>query len=441
MVMGLGRFGGGLGVTRWLLDHGARVIVTDTDDEKTLQDALAPLAPDIAAGRLQLRLGGHVEDDFREADLVVVNPAVPHPWDNPYLDVARANGTPLTTEIRLVTERLDRTRVVGITGSAGKSTTTAMINHILSECGHRTHLGGNLGGSLLTTLSDVRQGDFVVLELSSAMLHWLDAGAGQPDDAGWSPHVAVLTNLTPNHLDWHQTIEHYEQSKRNIFRFQVDDDHQVTEEDIHIRRPLALQLPGEHNQTNGLMAMLAALRLANVMPGEAAAALSTFAGLPHRMQLVAEHDGRRFFNDSKSTTPEATLLAVESFKRPSTVHLIAGGYDKGIDLAPIAHLRPRLAGLYTIGATGAWLAREAAAHSVPGSVGSGMVTASETLENAIDAAISRMSSGDVLVLSPGCASWDQFDHYEDRGERFSMLVEASLSQSDPARRRTSMKSR
>jgi UDP-N-acetylmuramoylalanine--D-glutamate ligase len=423
--MGLGRFGGGLGVARWLVDQGAMVAVTDLDPAEKLAASLAKLNDLVESGRMTLRLGEHRLEDFRQADLVVANPAVPRPWTNEYLAAATATGVPVTTEIRLLLERVDRRRVIGVTGTAGKSTTTAMIHHLLNAAGHRAHLGGNIGGSLLESLPEIGPEDWIVLELSSAMLYWLAEGVGYPGAVGISPHVAVLTNLEPNHLDWHETFEHYRDSKENIFRYQQDGDHRITAELVHQRRKLPLRIPGEHNQYNGQLAVLAALRSANVLPPDSAPHLATFAGLPHRLQLVAERDGRQFYNDSKSTTPGATVLAVQAFRKPSRVHLIAGGYDKKIDLSAISELAPRIAGLYTIGATGAGLAEQARHVPRGEGVGAGHIEYCETLDRAVAAALARMGDEDILLLSPGCASWDQFENYEQRGERFSELVARS----------------
>ena len=422
VVMGLGRFGGGAGAARWLAGQGADVLVTDMATEDELGPGLGPIRDLVDRGSIELRLGEHNVSDFTTCDAVIANPAVPRPWDNRFLRAALAAGIPITTEIRLVVERIDRMRTIGVTGTAGKSTTTAMIHHVLRGTGHPARLAGNIGGSLLDELDAVGPDEWIVLELSSAQLHWLDTGAGQADAPGWSPHIAVLTNIAPNHLDWHGTFEHYERSKQTIFRHQQPGDHQVTEELVHIRRPLPLAIPGAHNQTNGFLALAAALKAAGVLPQDAAPALADFPGLPHRLQLVHESNGRRFFDDSKSTTPHATLLAVRAFKRASTVHLITGGYDKQVDLAPIAAMRPRLAGLYTIGATGDAIAEMAEAAVDSSLAGAGHLERCETLDRAVAAATARMADDDVLLLSPGCASWDQFTNYEERGERFTEFV-------------------
>ncbi len=395
IVMGLGRFGGGVGVTRWLLSQGADVTVTDLAPQADLQDSIALLP---ASDRLHLACGGHEERMFRDADLVIANPAVPRPWENQYLQAAWGGGAVVTTEIGLLVSRLDRRRVIGVSGSAGKSTTAAMIHHGLAATGCATHLGGNIGGSLLEKL-DVIGDDIVVIELSSAMLWWLSVqGAMQ-----WSPGVAVLTNVAPNHLDWHGSLAHYEQCKQAIFAHQTKDDTAIIDA---TGGAIDLQIPGDHNRRNAGQAIAAVVAMGGDRDA-AAEALKSWAGLPHRLELVCERDGLKFYNDSKSTTPEATAVAVRSFSDASKLHIVVGGYDKQIDLSLLAEVTSSVSGVYAIGETGA---------SMVGAVQCG------DLETAVREATSRMVEGDTLLLSPGCASWDQFANYEERGDAFRRFV-------------------
>lgn len=468
-VMGLGNFGGGLGAARWLASQGADVLVTDAATPDKVSDALESLRPLIDSGRVRTRLGEHNVSDFTTPDLVVANPAVPTPWDNRYLRAASAAGVPVTTEMRLLAERLPaRERVIGVTGTAGKSTTSAMIAHALRSLGEGVFLGGNIGGSLLMDAARISPSDWVVLEVSSAMLYWLDAGIGFRGAPGWSPRVGVVTNIAPNHVDWHATFDHYTQSKRVITRWQRGGDALVLAADDPASPPgnwelnpgvarravqppgwyesrgltPDLRLPGRHNRLNALTAAEAVSEALH--PGaderervgtlrQALRALANFPGLAHRLQYVAElkvadpaGGGRpgkaSAFNDSKSTTPEAAALAVEALAGDprfgaSRIHLIAGGYDKKVDLSPMVAAAAGCAAVYTIGATGAALAGAVSARG-------GNAVPSETLEQAVAQARSRLRPGDALLLSPGCASWDQFTNFERRGEEFVRLVGA-----------------
>lgn len=418
-VMGLGRFGGGLGVVRWLAQNDADVIVTDLASESALASSVDQIRDLVESGQVELRLGGHNVSDFTTCDLVIANPAVPKPWENRYLRAAAAAGIPVTTEIQILIDLLPD-RPIAVTGTAGKSTTTALIAHILSECGRRTHLGGNIGGSLLDVCHQIGPDDHVVLELSSAQLHWLE---------GFAPRVAVVTNFAPNHLDWHGDIGHYRASKQKILDLQQPGDVAVLasgdanftpRNGVRVIRPAApdparaasLRLIGAHNARNAAAAVAACVAV-GLGEDEAWRAASTFAGLPHRLEVVGEHGGVRFINDSKCTTPEAAITAIEAVGAVvplDRIHLIAGGYDKQIDLASVASRAWQLGGLYAIGATASALA----------SAGGGRKCG--TLEAAFAEAVARAKPGDIILLSPACASWDQFTNFEERGDRFRELV-------------------
>lgn len=452
--MGLGRFGGGIGVTRYLVDQGADVLVTDLLPPEALHQSLSQIK-DLP---IELRLGGHNVSDFTTCDMIVVNPAV-DARDNRFLRAAAAAGVPTTTEIRLLIEALpNHDHAIAVTGSAGKSTTTAMIGHILNN--HLTHgqayIGGNLGGSLLGQLNQINAQDWVVLELSSFMLEALV-------DLRWSPRVAVVTNLSPNHLDRHGTMANYAAAKQVLLDHQGPEDTAILSPScqpwlhpraglIHYIAPpslppgfspeahlelssghrpspppdnpkqdtIRLLIPGRHNQHNAAMALRAAC-CAGIPLAAATDALDGFTGLPHRLQLVADHHGVRYYNDSKATTPVAAQLAITSFAadRAGHIQVILGGADKGSDLMEMARCAARYCrGVYTIGATGDAIADAAQSAANPGC----RVHRCGTLDRAAEAACRHADKGDVVLLSPGCASWDQFENYEQRGHTFAKIV-------------------
>lgn len=436
VVMGLGRFGGGAGTAAWLAAHGAEVLVTDLATPEALRDTVATIGPLVDRGLVRLRLGEHNVSDFTTCDLVVANPAVPAPWTNRYLRAAGAAGVPVTTEIQLVVERLpSRARVIGVTGTAGKSTTSAMIGAALERAGVDAVVGGNIGGSLLQSVAPadgpprVGPATVVVLELSSFMLHWLG------EHSAWSPGIAVVTNIAENHTDWHGSFAHYLRSKQHILRFQRPADRALLGPSVGdwaactqgrpdvVEQPFdrPLGVPGGHNRANAAMALAAAHAAApDADPNRLTDGISRFPGLPHRLQFAGEHAGVRYYNDSKSTTPEASARAVEAVAETTSagtrgIHLIAGGYDKHADLAPLAGLAGRCAAVYTIGATGPTIAALARASGA-------RVIESATLDAAITAAAAAAARGHAVLLSPGCASWDQFANYEERGRRFCDLV-------------------
>lgn len=424
--MGLGHFGGGAAAARWLAAAGAIVTVTDLADEKTLTAALQSLAnAKIAA----FHLGGHREEDFRQADLVVVNPAV-RP-NNPWLSIARENGVRLTTEIDLFLEACPAA-TIGATGSNGKSTTSAMIAAILQAAGRQTWLGGNIGGSLLDRLDEIERDDGVVLELSSFQLSYL-----QPETR--LPHISVITSFSPNHLDWHAGMDEYAAAKQILLRRQRPDDLAVL--NTHDRRlaswdrmvrgrllPLMadcllprLAVPGWHNRMNAACAATAALG-AGCSRDAIERGLQSFHGLPQRMELIAEIDGRTFYNDSTSTTPESTIAALESISQPTL--LLAGGHDKGFDFTEMIETIGRLAvGTAFYGEIGPRLHDRIQASHVDC-----LSIAVPTLDDALDWCWHNSRPGDTIVLSPGCSSHDQFRNFRERGERFSELVGRLASQ-------------
>lgn len=442
-VMGLGRFGGGAGVVRFLAKTGARVTVTDLKTADDLAESLDAISDvDLEA----IHLGGHAERDFQETDLLIVNPAVPR--NNPWLKTAEQAGVALSSEIGLFLQ-YNPASVIGVTGSNGKSTTAALTHHFLQTHGLKSHLGGNIGGSLLNSLDEISASDWVVLELSSFQLAALDR-------MFCSPSIAVITNFTPNHLDWHGSLEDYRRAKQTILRWQCADGHAVLPADdpnashwpVHSQpvwfgrhdtggRGVFLSdceqiltqrtadgerrwdmghhnhLPGKHNLQNILAATAAALS-AGINGDHLDSALESFHPLPHRLEFVGEYAGRRFYNDSISTTPESTIAALESFD--GRVVLLVGGYDKQVDLTPMAKIiAERTKAVALMGQTAQMLCESLNAAAAPKAVN---CCVTESFADAFNWAISQSCEGDVVLLSPGCASYDWFLDFRDRGEQF-----------------------
>lgn len=421
-VMGLGLFGGNEAAVRFLCRSGAEVVVTDLADETALQEPLQRLSNVPVAA---YRLGGHRIEDFHAADLVVVNPAV-RPG-NPFVTAAAERGAAVLTEIELFW-RSCPARVIGVTGSNGKSTTAAMVAAILRADGRQTYLGGNIGRSLLDVLPNLSVEDYCVLELSSFQLWWMT-------DAIVGPEAAIITSFSPNHLDWHGSMQEYRSAKQRLLSFQRVQDCAVfdpTDEELRswlpaVRGRLAppvddcevpgLSVPGRHNRFNARLAMAVGREL-GCSEDALRRGLTTYRGLPQRLEWFAVVEGRRFYNDSASTTPESTVAAITSIDGP--LWLIAGGKDKGCDLKQIAFAATRSArGAAFFGDAADRLLEEVAAidRAYP-------AAAFETAAAALEWCFQRSRPGEAIVFSPGCASTDQYRNYRRRGEEFVALVES-----------------
>ncbi len=446
-VMGLGHFGGGTAVARWLAEQGARVTATDAK----AADDLPQEARDLADRGVTLKLGGHEASDFEKADLVVASPAVPP--GNTFLQAALKANKPVTTEICLVAARLPTKLVFGVTGTKGKSTTATLLAKMLGAweplpgdkaekvratrsryvditdtAPRRVWLGGNLGGSLLPDLDQIGEKDLVVLELSSFMLHYL----GQLQ---WSPHVAVVTMVGRDHLAWHGDEAAYHEAKQHIVRHQAEHDFAVLPTNsatarafrdhtpakiveygkrAHLPAAFAPDLPGKHNRINERGAYAAAA-VVGVYPDQAAQACRDFTGLPHRLQLVhTDQQGVKWVDDSIATIPEAAAAACEAFAAGTVVQII-GGSDKRLDPAAMVEtLKKRCRAVLLVGDTGPALA------DALGDV----ATVCQTLDAAVAKARTVAQPGDVVLLSPGYASYDQFPNFDARGEAFAKLAQA-----------------
>jgi UDP-N-acetylmuramoylalanine--D-glutamate ligase len=442
-VMGLGLFGGGAAAARFAAEQGARVTVTDLRTADVLETAIESLSDlDVT-----FVLGEHREEDFVEADLVIVSPGVP--GDTPFVRKAADAGVALDTELNLFWKRCPAP-IVAVTGSNGKSTTTSLVAELLRAMTNRTvHLGGNIGRPLIN--DSIQPDDLVVLETSSFQLEALDQIGARPD-------VAVVVNLSPNHLDRHGTEDAYVRAKASIIRHQAEADVAVLNSnlalhcrfqkgdarriwfgtllgddfgvgvsgsELRLRLPWFPEqvwdlsdraLPGSFNLENIAAALAASLSLLakvgeidRVDLGRAEHVARTFSGIPHRLETVNAGGPIRFINDSVATSPESTLGALEALEGPLV--LIAGGYDKKVDLGPMARAAAtRCAAVVTIGVTGPAIA-EAVQEA------GGTAVAAESVEDAVRLAVEHLEEG-IVLLSPACASYDQFVNFEARGQCF-----------------------
>jgi UDP-N-acetylmuramoylalanine--D-glutamate ligase len=441
LVMGLGRFGGGVDVVKFACEVGARVVVTDLAKPEALAESIAQLkgldVGSTSSPQVEYHLGSHEPADFEQADMVVANPAVP--LDNKFLQIARKAGRKVTSQIELFFE-LCPAKIIGITGANGKSTTTSLTAHLLrSRFGNKVWLGGNIGNEpMLTIVGRIKPDDLVVLELSSFQIEQLA-------QSGKAPQVALLTNLTPNHLDRYKTFENYCKAKELIFQHQKPDANQpavsifndedevsskwfskykedagrvcvkFSADDVPAGIRSVYGLPGRAYLAN-LAGAIAVARCFGVSDEQIIGSLPAFKALPHRLQLVGEARGVRWYNDSKATTPDSSIVALEAFDSPI---IIAGGYDKHIPFDEFgAKIARKAKAAILIGQTASVIGKIIQAHPQ----NRAQVRFAKTLEEAVLLANDMAVEGDAVLLSPACASYDMFENYEQRGEQFIDLV-------------------
>jgi len=493
LIMGLGRFGGGLDAARFAVANGAGVIVTDSAPPRKLARSIEQLQ---RLGDIGLHLGSHDPADFERADIVIANPAV-HP-DNEFLEIARRSGGLITSQIAIFLQ-LCPAASIGITGANGKSTTAALTAHILEKAKAATRnreaknviasaakqsqttrcaekapsgairlphggvspprplrpepqglagryenvwLSGNIGNRpLLTTIDQISPRDLIVLELSSFQLEQLGA-------VKMAPSVSLLTNLTPNHLDRHGTFEAYCAAKENIFKFQKLDkacpavsifnaEDQIASEwfdkyrsepgrtcikfsaeDIPAPMRASFPLPGRANLSN--LAAAVAIARCFALPDDAITdSLPGFKTLPHRLEPVAEINGVRWYNDSIATTPDSAIAALDAFDSPPII--IAGGYDKNL---PFDELGRKIAATakaaILLGRTAPKIADAIQKARIENR--QARIETVESLAQAVRLAARLAVPGDIVLLSPACASYDMFDNFQQRGGEFARLV-------------------
>lgn len=448
LVVGLARTG--VAASLFCSARGARVTATDRKNEHELAETVVLLR---AAG-VSLALGGHEQASFREQDLLVVSPGIP--VNAPLLEDARKLGIPVWSEVELAWRFL-RGKLIAITGSNGKTTTTSLVAHILKTSAIPTLVGGNIGVPLLSLVDSSSDATVTVAEISSFQLENVEE---------FRPEVGVLLNLTPDHLDRHASFEEYAGAKMRMFENQSErdaailnaDDPEVTrrmpngprvywfsrkkrvtagafllEEQIVFRaggdetqllRRSDITLRGEHNLENVLAACSAAFLVGAPMAG-IAEGVRSFAGVEHRLEFVGNVAGVQYYNDSKATNVDAALKAIEAFPKPQPssekgrLIVILGGKDKGSPYTPLREpLAARARDVLLIGA-----AAEKIAADLEGVT---LLERAGTLDRAVQIAKDRARAGDIVLLAPACASFDQFENYEQRGRIFKDLV-AKLS--------------
>jgi UDP-N-acetylmuramoylalanine--D-glutamate ligase len=436
LVVGLAR----TGVVTSLFSAGYGAAVTASDEKSQVE--LAESAARLQAAGVKLELGTHTPEVFLEQDLIVVSPGVPATL--PALELARARGIPVWSEIELAWRFL-RGKLLAITGSNGKTTTTSLVAHILKTAGIATLVGGNIGVPLLALVESSTDATVTVAEISSFQLETIE---------DFRPEIGVLLNLTPDHLDRHVSFEAYAGVKMRMFENQLDRDAAILNADAPeitkrmpsrphifwfsrqkrvaegaflrddeivfraegmetvIARRSEIPLRGDHNLENVLAACAAAF-LAGAPASAIASGVKTFRAVEHRLEFVAQIGGVEFYNDSKATNVDAALKAVEAFPGPLIV--ILGGKDKGSPYTPLREplqQRGRLALL--IGAAADKIAVDI--------VGSVPFEHAGTMDRAVRLAIDQARPGDVVLLAPACSSFDQFENYEHRGRIFKELV-------------------
>jgi UDP-N-acetylmuramoylalanine--D-glutamate ligase len=436
LVVGLARTG--VATALFCAARGARVTATESRTEAQIGEPVAKLR---TAG-VTLELGGHQDKTFIEQDLIVSSPGVPA--DFPQLVLARKAGVKIWSEVELAYRFLQGS-LVGITGSNGKTTTTALIEHILRGAGLPTFLAGNIGTPLVSLVDQTKKNSVTVVELSSFQLELIDT---------FRPNVGLFLNLTPDHLDRHHTLKAYGDAKARIFENQTADDAAILNaddsasaayapskpkvywfsrkqrvaqgaylrgeevvlridgEDHTVLRRGEIPLAGAHNLENVLAATIAT-KLAGAAVPAIANGVRSFAGVEHRLEFVADINGVRYYNDSKATNVDATLKALDAF--PGRILIILGGKDKGSDYTVLQEpLREKAILALLIGA---------AAEKIEGQIaGSVAIERAVTIDRAVEIATRTAHSGDIVLLAPACASFDQFENYEQRGRIFKDLV-------------------
>ena len=436
LVAGIARTG--IAASNLLARNKARVMAVDDKREEDLKENLAKLDK-----RVRVQTGRIQGEDITDFDLIIVSPGID--MRNPLLKKAVEKGIPVWSEIELAS-RFIKKPIIAITGTNGKTTSTSMIGNILQNSGEKIYVGGNIGFPLSNIADQASQYSFIVLEVSSFQLEWIDQ---------FKPFISAILNITEDHLDRHLDFNEYVSLKKRMFRNQKEKDYLILNKDdpvtaciepenkiqkllfsrirevedgaflrkdniiirLHGKEKVIgpvskMKVKGIHNVENGLASALLGA-LCKVKAETVMDSLSCFTGIDHRMEFVREINGVRFINDSKGTNTGATMKSIESFDCP--IILIAGGKDKGGNYGPLAELISKKVKFSILIGESKMKIRSALKNS-------NNIENAATLEDAVNKAFAKANAGDVVLLSPSCASFDMFKDYEDRGNIFKKAV-------------------
>ncbi len=416
---------------------GAEVLISDSGEKKGLKNKHKLLRG------IKTEFGGHSKR-ILESGLIIKSPGI-H-GDIEILKRAKKKGIPIWGEIELASRLISPAMIFAVTGTNGKTTTTTLLGDIVKQSGRQTVVAGNIGNSLASQVNKINSGTNVVLEVSSYQLE---------DSFAFHPNICAVLNVTPDHIEHHYTMKNYILAKERIFRNQNEKDFCILNYDDAACRNMALRcrskviffsrkmrlrngvywknnaivvnlpnkkyqikgpfiIPGMHNIEN-IMAAAAMAFCAEIKPAAIIQTIKRFAGVEHRIEFVAEIKGAKYFNDSKGTNVDSTRVALESFY--GNIWLILGGRDKGASYKPLSELiRRKVKGIFLIGEAAPIIRKDLKGASTFYEAG--------TLKNSVEMAYRKVKPGDIVLLSPACASFDQFKDYEDRGRQFKKLVRA-----------------
>lgn len=422
VVMGLGLHGGGVGVVEFLAKQRAKILVTDLKTKEELRESLKKLKK---YKKIKYILRKHRVGDFKNADLIIKNPGVPK--ESRYLQIARKNKVPIETDIGLFFELCPSKKIIGVTGTKGKSTVATLIAKLLATKYHVV-LAGNIRTSVLEELPKINKNTVIVLELSSWQL-----GDLKPHQK--SPHIAVITNIMPDHLNRYRGMKDYIKAKKLIFKFQKSEDYLFLNVEDKIVKNFEkeaaaktifyskeqvkkyknyIKLLGEHN-LNNIAGAVAVAKLFKISDSLIKKVLSKFYNAEGRLEFIKEYNGIKYYNDTTATTPEAAIAALNSFPADKKIILIAGGADKHLNFKELAkEILKKVKFLILLPGTATKKIEKASLRLV--------ARRAKNMREAVKIAHKNAKKDDIILLSPGCASFGLFQHEFDRGKQFQKCI-------------------